>query len=250
MDEKSLILHNNKHENYFTNVRYNPDAAMESSFSQNDVIFDLARISYMECVVPDIVMQTIKLEVDRMIDTKFAGYQKHNYDLAGAIENEYKITDSLPVIQNFVTSAAINYWTELNSDYKNYEHAIGIGPEGDAGLWVNFQKKYEYNPVHKHGGLLSFVIWYQVPYDIESERSLPMHQNYNDSSAGTFMFIFPDPYSLGGINSHRILVDKSKEGHMIIFPASLRHVVYPFHTSDDYRISIAGNLVCKEYNNG
>ena len=32
--------------------------------------------------------------------------------------------------------------------------------------WINFQGKYEYNPLHHHGGFLSYVIWYryrQVP---------------------------------------------------------------------------------------
>ena len=37
-------------------------------------------------------------------------------------------------------------------------------------------------------------------------------------------------------------IDKAWEGTMILFPSSLNHNVYPFYTSDDYRISISGNL--------
>jgi hypothetical protein len=37
-------------------------------------------------------------------------------------------------------------------------------------------------------------------------------------------------------------VDKTFEGKMLFFPATLSHSVNPFYTSDDYRISIAGNI--------
>jgi len=30
---------------------------------------------------------------------------------------------------------------------------------------------------------------------------------------------------------------------MLIFPARMTHCVYPFYTSQDYRISISGNVV-------
>jgi hypothetical protein len=29
---------------------------------------------------------------------------------------------------------------------------------------------------------------------------------------------------------------------MILFPAKMMHTVYPFYSSDDFRISISGNL--------
>ena len=32
------------------------------------------------------------------------------------------------------------------------------------------------------------------------------------------------------------------EGYMILFPARLRHCVYPFYETNEPRISIAGNL--------
>lgn len=203
----------------------------------------LSRTGFLECVVPENVMQALKVEIDQMIETDFNEAPKHNYELAGAIEKEYKLKECVPVVESFASMMANNYWSELDSDYKNHKHALMKTKEGNPDLWVNFQKKYEYNPLHKHGGLLSFVIWYQVPYDIEEERKLPLHQNLKDCSAGEFSFAYPDPYNIGGVSTHKIVVDKSKEGHMIIFPASLRHQVYPFYTSDGYRTSISGNLV-------
>ena len=203
----------------------------------------LTRTGYMECSVPENILQSIKTEIDEIIKSDFTLTKKHNYDLAGAIEKEFKLEASVPAVEYFVSMIANNYWSELDSPYKDSKHKIAIGKDKTPDLWINFQKKGEYNPLHKHGGLLSFVIWYQVPYDIEEERKLPLHQNLGDCSAGEFSFAYPDPYVIGGVSTHRIVVDKSKQGNMIIFPASLRHQVYPFFTSDDYRISISGNLI-------
>ena len=36
-------------------------------------------------------------------------------------------------------------------------------------VWVNFQKKYEFNPLHDHTGIISFVIWIDVPYTKDLE---------------------------------------------------------------------------------
>jgi hypothetical protein len=207
------------------------------------VYVTLTRTGYMECVVPENILQSIKVEVDKIIESDFTLTKKHNYDLAGAIEKEYKLQASVPVVESFVSMIANNYWSELDSPYKDSKHIIPKGKDKSSDLWINFQKKGEYNPLHKHRGLLSFVIWYQVPYDIEEERKLPLHQNLGDCSAGEFSFAYPDPYVVGGVSTHRIVVDKSKQGSMIIFPASLRHQVYPFFTSDNYRISISGNLI-------
>lgn len=203
----------------------------------------LSRVGFLECIVPDKVMQALKLEIDQMVDTNFTNADKHNYELAGAIEKEYKLKECVPVVESFASMMVNDYWAKFNSDNKNFKHALMKNNQGTPDLWVNFQKKHEYNPLHTHGGLLSFVIWYQVPYDIEEERKLPFYQNLNDCSAGEFCFAYPDPYNAGGVSTHKIVVDKSKEGHMIIFPASLRHQVYPFYTSDDYRISVSGNLI-------
>ena len=203
----------------------------------------LTRTGYMEFIVPYHVMVAIKNDVDRIFESNFTLTKKHNYDLAGAIEKEYQLKDSFSEIEAFVGVAAKDYWSELGSPNKNLIYKLGRADDGTVDIWVNFQKKYEYNPLHKHGGVLSFVIWYQVPYDIEEERKLPIHQNPDECSAAAFNFVFPDSQITGGISELKIIVDKSKEGHMIIFPASLRHSVNPFYTSDDYRISISGNLI-------
>jgi hypothetical protein len=106
-------------------------------------------------------------------------------------------------------------------------------------LWVNFQKKYEFNPMHVHDGLYSFVIWHKIPYKIDEEKAR-LKMKEIDKRAGMFAFLFTGLD--GKIHSEALPVDNSWEGKCALFPAKLNHLVYPFYTSDDYRISISGNL--------
>ena len=104
------------------------------------------------------------------------------------------------------------------------------------GFWVNYQRQYEFNPIHDHHGLLSFVVWMKIPYDLKKEQDLPFTSNTNEKVASCFSFI-----DCTG-NTAVIPVDKSYEGIMCLFPSTLKHMVYPFYTSKEYRISISGNI--------
>lgn len=110
-------------------------------------------------------------------------------------------------------------------------------------LWINFQEKYEFNPIHKHPGVYSFVIWVEVPFDHEVEKIHSPGFESNGNKAGSFEFVYTNVY--GQLMSHIIPVDCSFEGKMILFPSRLNHTVYPFYTGDGYRISISGNLFRK-----
>ena len=104
-------------------------------------------------------------------------------------------------------------------------------------LWVNFQSKYDFNPLHIHSGLFSFVIWVQVPYDLEEER-----KRYKTNGNETAAFMFQYNTALGGLDTEYLYIDKTWEWKIAFFPARLNHGVNPFYTSDDHRISISGNL--------
>lgn len=107
-------------------------------------------------------------------------------------------------------------------------------------LWVNFQEKYEFNPIHDHNGVLSFVIWISIPYDLSKE--LEIFPNSNRRRTSLFEFVLPHHSNKSNITTVPIQVDKSYEGTMILFPSYSSHTVYPFYTSDDYRISVSGNF--------
>ena len=68
------------------------------------------------------------------------------------------------------------------------------------------------------------------------ESYLEFVNSSNQPSASCFVFID----SLG--ESYQLNLDKKAEGVFCLFPATYKHMVYPFYTSDDARISISGNF--------
>jgi hypothetical protein len=50
---------------------------------------------------------------------------------------------------------------------------------------------------------------------------------------------------VGDNYSFQIPVSKQMEGSIIMFDSSQRHLVYPFYTSDEFRISFSGNINVK-----
>ena len=57
-------------------------------------------------------------------------------------------------------------------------------------LWVNFQKKYEFNPPHTHDDDLSFVIYTKIPDGLEEECKTSVS---NSPGPGCIVFDFNMP---------------------------------------------------------
>ena len=163
-----------------------------------------------------------------------------NEDLAGEIEQEYKIPPQSQT-KKYIQDLCQQF--ENESQYVN--NNIDLLPTLKfSEFWVNFQKKYEYNPIHMHGGVFSFVIFYQIPFTFENEYKY--HYSSKHCFHGQFNFVTPFSSSqTGSISVLPLNIDKSKEGYIAIFPSSLNHIVYPFYSSDEYRITIAGNIKIK-----
>jgi hypothetical protein len=104
-------------------------------------------------------------------------------------------------------------------------------------LWVNYQKRYDFNPLHIHSGLFSFVIWVQIPYDIKKEQ-----EQYVTNGNETAAFMFQYNTALGGLDTEYLYIDKTWEWKIAFFPARLNHGVNPFYTTENTRISISGNI--------
>ena len=108
-------------------------------------------------------------------------------------------------------------------------------------LWVNFQKKGEFNPIHRHAGVMSFVLWVQIPYEYKDECELETARNISiKPCGGSFQFVTTSIEGHVGFYDYNL--DPTYNGTAVIFPAGLNHQVYPFFTSDEDRISIAGNI--------
>lgn len=192
--------------------------------------------------IPQNVHDELKVSIDNLA-SDFSKGQKVNHTLVGEIKKEYKLTPGLH-LNNYLKGLFEKVETEFN-----YLSLLNLNnPKLNTdNIWVNFMEKYEYNPPHHHDGIYSYVIWYQIPYKIEDELEYsPTNSNDNISVNGSFQFshvINVDESPLPIINSINLPIDKSKEGYIAMFPSSLQHEVFPFYTSDEYRISVAGNII-------
>ena len=194
---------------------------------------------YLIDKAPQNVLEELGRQINEL-QSDFSKGIKFNDVLAGEIENEYKI---LP------QSQTIEYIKDLTQRFENESQYIisnytPLPTLQFNDLWINFQKKHEYNPIHNHNGEYSFVIWYQVPYTFKNELRYSYKSNEAENCKhGLFQFITPSPFdSLQILNIISLPIDKSKEGYVAIFPSNLQHQVYPFYSSDEYRITIAGNI--------
>lgn len=165
-----------------------------------------------------------------------------NGDLAGNIKHEYSIPRGKAAVSPMLMHMIVKHREKYPNYFKVAHSALNYKAcEVELfNLWVNFQKKHEFNPMHIHDGLYSFVIWHKVPYTMQKEKERLPHMRSEDFRAGMFSFFFCEPS--GKISQEALPVDNSWEGKVALFPASLNHCVYPFYTSDEYRISISGNL--------
>jgi hypothetical protein len=198
---------------------------------------------YMVFKLPDEVLEVFT-DVYQKIKSKSIELPPHNYKLVGHIKEEYSLEH---LIENSAVNTAL---TEVASAYMQFfnispfpvevEHEGTLWDIKMKQMWINIQKKYEYNPAHNHGGVLSFVIWLKIPYNVEEERAVENSPDVFRSVNGRFMFhptnILGDTLSLSPKNN------EYQEGNIAIFPSRLNHSVYPFYTSNDDRVSISGNF--------
>lgn len=182
---------------------------------------------YSEAIVPDQIMSEILEEVQE-IEKEQDEQINYSHLLASSIEKTLKIKKSHNSIHNFASKVANHH---LGNSFE-------WNKEGE--IWMNLQGKYDFIPTHTHPSDISFVIWVKIPYTMEDELNYSNVSKSIDPHNGHLTFSYTSIY--GSIIEKKIITDKRCEGHMIVFDSRLTHQVYPFFTSDQYRISIAGNL--------
>ena len=171
----------------------------------------------------------------------------YNHRLAGNLENEFNLKKYSGEIQPFILEEL--YKIKPLMDYFKDLHLLhpkGL-PLTLSDLWVNHQKKYEFNPFHNHSGVFSFIIFLKIPYTSEEQSLLSPGKKSNGDKAGKLCFYYLDQNKEGGINQLTLDVDKKWERTGLIFKSSLNHVVWPFY-SDGIRITVSGNLLMDSSN--
>jgi len=112
-------------------------------------------------------------------------------------------------------------------DYSKIKFHLGNG------TWFNFMRANEFNPLHCHSGVINGIVMVQIPEEISSEvRTVPMASNAR--CPGQLEWVHGS-WGAGAYRKYPVT------GELYMFPAQLRHQVYPF-TSDVERITMSWNV--------
>ena len=166
-------------------------------------------------------------------------------NLAGNLYGSYALENN-NTFYNSIIDPLVRYWIKVYGD-DIFGNQIKLIPWVSANMetylndwWVNYQHEGDYNPLHDHGGIFSFVIWMKIPTDWRDQKKLPRSTHSTSSTVSNFQFVYTN--HLGKITSHTYYMSPEIEGRMLFFPANLKHTVYPFYDCKEERISISGNI--------
>jgi len=163
-----------------------------------------------------------------------------NMELVGNLQREYQISASTQCLTELLTPLV----NELEST-QGYAREVYINRNPSEFVlddaWVNYQSAGEFNPVHDHRGIYSWVIWLELPYTLAQEDAHVPWLNPHKNFAGQFVMHYTD--IVGNIKNYPLPTDQRMRNHCAVFPSRLRHSVYPFYTSEEYRISVSGNFL-------
>ena len=194
-------------------------------------------VGWIETKLPKSVMKILQ----SYIETAKKNPINWNHELAGNISKSLLIEDKDNWFFETILTSLISKFME---NYPKYLAGMSVLTENAPfyldKFWVNFQKENEFNPIHDHGGVFSFVIWVKIPTDWREQHALPFNTNSNSPCASDFAFYYTT--MLGATERYSYLLEKEMEEGMLFFPAKLNHIVYPFYNCDKDRISISGNI--------
>jgi len=172
--------------------------------------------------------------------------QPRGHELAGNIAEQYKgifNDDQKFGFMRFVHTHVANFMSEEIKRQNEYV----INPMNDevdwetlrfhlaTGPWINFQKANEFNPIHSHNGMLSAVVYIDVPEEIKEEANDGLLTNMR--CPGQIEFAYGSDV-LGSSGTHKVIPET---GDVLLFHAGLKHTVYPFK-SDVTRVSMSFNV--------
>ena len=158
--------------------------------------------------------------------------------LVGHIENSYELGGADHFYKTTVAPMINEYQTKFSNLGEKIPTTSGH-PYVMSQWWVNYQRETEFNPIHNHNGVYSFVIWMKIPTNYAVQRDYM----FNDSAVSNFEFQYIN--ILGEMESFTYYMSGHMEGTMVLFPSKLKHQVYPFYNCKEQRVSIAGNIHLK-----
>ena len=173
-------------------------------------------------------------EVDYLWDCINDRGKSYKSNLAGNIHESNTLVDQSDWFYE-------NTLLPLCHQYSCQFKPLGKVQHGLIDFWVNYQKQTEFNPLHNHNGIYSFVVWMKIPTRHVEQNQNPIALNSRNPRISSFQFCYTN--TLGKIQTYTYQMNPEAEGTMLFFPSELRHQVYPFYNCNEDRISVSGNIV-------
>jgi len=167
--------------------------------------------------------------------------------LAGNLKEEYSYTDIFSKEEDIKVNEELTWLASVFTKHSDLAISKDLSLEPNkikifGPMWVNFMKSSEWSPSHMHSGDISCVIYLQVPKEIANENFTNESSKYsNVPSAGKIEFTYGD--DIGFTNS--AVNFQPKEKQILLFPAKLKHMVYPFQVKEE-RISVSVNFILEK----
>ena len=164
--------------------------------------------------------------------------------LAGNISKSTYIQDKDDwFYENVLKQCAESLYFRKWANYYNVHIQSSPPPEFSLEtMWVNYQKQTEFQPLHRHSGQYSFVVFMKIPTHWEHQHALPISSNSNMPSASDFQIVWTKKHEDECITTNFPLSSED-EGVILFFPAEFLHQVFPFYGTEEERITVSGNIV-------
>ena len=161
--------------------------------------------------------------------------------LAGNISSSFLLDDKDNwFFDNVLGSVVSTYIEQYPTIVKHHQQFDNLHPLVLDKLWVNYQKQNEFNPLHDHNGVYSFVVWMKIPTRHSEQNKNPIAMRSGDPRISTFVIRYLN--TLGKLSECVYEMNPEMEGIMLFFNSTLMHGVNPFYDCDEDRISISGNV--------
>ena len=186
--------------------------------------------------------QHILDEINRIYDERKAReLPATNKFLAGKIKSEHTLyhNEMNDPTKNFnnVSAKSLDWFQDQFQDYLGVVEKKAVTIRLSS-IWVNEMYANEYNPVHTHSSRfsrigLSSVMMLKLPSNYGEEYSRP-----DNPLNGQLQFVG----SSGGQFAFTDFRPEVAVGDFYVFPYDMRHTVYPFNTTEEYRRTLAANV--------
>ena len=186
-------------------------------------------------VLPNLGVLDVTLEREHT-DHLYHLIEKYEIDADQGMQ-QWMLVDDEHRFKQTVLDPAINYYVK-EWGFPTRLKSTHIHDLTFQKFWVNSTTKGQYQALHNHDAVFSFVVWLKIPSVATEEQQV---HNTMHPEAGDFILTYSD-ITGRHCKANWKLEKQYNEGHMLLFPSALFHAVYPHFLTDEKRISLAGDI--------